>query len=60
MRLFVIAARSSFGNTERQGQLRSFLERARTELLNIVGETKTDAAAQQEGQQAGQSDVEQV
>ncbi len=59
MRLFAIAARSSMGNTERQGQLRSFLERARTELLGIIGDSKT-AATQQEGQQAEQSNVEQV
>ncbi len=48
-RLFMIAARSTMGNTERQGQLRSFLERSRTDLLALIGESKS--AAQQEGQQ---------
>ncbi len=48
--LFAIAARSSMGNTERQGQLRSFLERARTELLGIIGDTRS-TTNQQEGQQ---------
>jgi hypothetical protein len=35
-RLFVIAARAARGNTEKQGQLRAFLERSRTELSNLI------------------------
>ncbi len=35
-RLFAIAARTSFGNTEKQAQLRSFLERSRKELLDLI------------------------
>ncbi len=35
-RLFAIAARSSYGNTEKQAQLRSFLENARTELTQLI------------------------
>ena len=36
-RLFVIAARSSKGNAERQTQLRTFLERSRKELSDLIG-----------------------
>ena len=35
-RLFVIAARSARGNAEKQGQLRAFLERSRTELFKLI------------------------
>ena len=35
-RLFAIAARSSYGNTEKQAQLRSFLENARTQLTQLI------------------------
>ena len=35
-RLFGIAARASFGNTEKQAQLRGFLERSRKELLDLI------------------------
>ena len=35
-RLFVIAARSARGNTEKQQQLQAFLERTRTELTALV------------------------
>ena len=35
-RLFAIAARTSFGNTEKQAQLRNFLERSRKELLDLI------------------------
>jgi hypothetical protein len=35
-RLFVIAARTARGNGEKQGQLRAFLERSRTELSNLI------------------------
>ncbi len=35
-RLFGIAARTSFGNTEKQAQLRGFLERSRKELLDLI------------------------
>lgn len=35
-RLFAIAARTSFGNTEKQAQLRGFLERSRKELLDLI------------------------
>lgn len=38
-RLFVIAARSSQGNVERQAQLRAFLGRSRKELSDLVGGT---------------------
>ncbi len=60
MRLFAIAARSSFGNQERQGQLRSFLERARTELLGIIGNAQETPAAPKEEQQPEQPNVEQA
>ena len=35
-RLFVIAARTARGNAEKQGQLRAFLERSRTELSEFI------------------------
>jgi len=35
-RLFVIASRSAWDNPERQAQLRSFLERSRKELSDII------------------------
>jgi hypothetical protein len=35
-RLFVIASRSAWDNPERQTQLRSFLERSRKELSDII------------------------
>jgi hypothetical protein len=35
-RLFQIAARSSRGNSERQAQLRSFLEKSRKELSDLI------------------------
>ncbi len=35
-RLFAIAARTSFGNSEKQAQLRGFLERSRKELLDLI------------------------
>ena len=35
-RLFVMAARSAYGNTEKQAQLRAILERSRTELSEFV------------------------
>src|SRR5213592_1024074 len=35
-RLFVIAARAAHGNAEKQGQLRTFLERSRTELSEFI------------------------
>jgi len=35
-RLFVIAARAAHGNTEKQGQLRAFLERSRKELSEFI------------------------
>lgn len=35
-RLFVIAARTSQGNAERQAQLRAFLERSRKELSDLI------------------------
>ncbi len=35
-RLFAIAARTSFDNTEKQAQLRGFLERSRKELLDLI------------------------
>jgi hypothetical protein len=35
-RLFVIASRSAADNPERQAQLRSFLERSRKELSDII------------------------
>ena len=35
-RLFAIAARTSFGNTEKQAQLRGFLEHSRKELLDLI------------------------
>jgi hypothetical protein len=35
-RLFAIAARSSYGNTEKQAQLRNFLENARTQLTQLI------------------------
>lgn len=44
-RLFAIAARSSYGNTEKQAQLRSFLENARTELTTLITNTPQNAEA---------------
>jgi hypothetical protein len=35
-RLFVMAARAAHGNAEKQGQLRAFLERSRTELSEFI------------------------
>ena len=35
-RLFVLAARSAYGNAEKQRQLQAFLERSRTELSEFV------------------------
>ena len=35
-RLFAIAARSGYGNAEKQAQLRGFLERSRKELLDLI------------------------
>ncbi len=35
-RLFAITARTSYGNTEKQAQLREFLERSRKELLDLI------------------------
>src|SRR6266487_4108275 len=35
-RLFVMAARAAHGNAEKQGQLRAFLERFRTELSEFI------------------------
>ncbi len=35
-RLFVIAARTARGNAEKQGRLRAFLERSRTELSEFI------------------------
>jgi hypothetical protein len=35
-RLFAIAARSAHGDAEKQGQLRAFLERSRTELSQFI------------------------
>jgi hypothetical protein len=35
-KLFVIAARSSHGDAEKQGQLRSFLDRSRKELSDFI------------------------
>jgi hypothetical protein len=34
--LFMIAARASHGNVEKQGQLRSFLDRSRKELSDFI------------------------
>jgi len=44
-RLFAIAARSSYGNTEKQAQLRSFLENARTELTTLITNTPQNTEA---------------
>src|SRR5579859_5590877 len=35
-RLFVIAARTSHGDVEKQGQLRAFLDRSRKELSDFI------------------------
>jgi len=35
-RLFAIAARTGYGNTEKQAQLRGFLEHSRKELLDLI------------------------
>ena len=35
-RLFVLAARSAYGNAEKQAKLQAFLERSRTELSELV------------------------
>jgi len=35
-RLFMIAARTTSGNAEKQGQLREFLERSRKELSELI------------------------
>ena len=35
-RLFVIAARATHGDAEKQGQLRAFLERSRKELSELI------------------------
>ena len=48
-RLFAIAARSSYGNTEKQAQLRGFLERSRKELLDLISaNTQSDQAPKTE------------
>jgi hypothetical protein len=40
-RLFQIAARSSRGNSERQAQLRTFLEKSRKELSDMIYSTSS-------------------
>ncbi|GAC1366523.1 MAG: hypothetical protein NVSMB44_30420 [Ktedonobacteraceae bacterium] len=47
-RLFGIAARNAFGNTEKQAQLRDFLESTRKQLLDIIG--KSESTGQSEAQ----------
>ncbi len=56
-RLFVIAARTSRGDAEKQGQLRSFLDRSRKELSDFIYGTgqqtqKTNAENKPEVEQA--------
>ncbi|GAC1364330.1 MAG: hypothetical protein PVS3B1_23250 [Ktedonobacteraceae bacterium] len=58
VRLFFIAARKAMGSAEGQSQLKSFLEGTRERLQALVGEPK--AAAQSEGQQPEQPNVEQA
>ena len=48
-RLFAIAARSSYGNTEKQAQLRSFLENARTELTTLITSNSQNTKAAPSG-----------
>ena len=48
-RLFAIAARTSHGNTEKQAQLRGFLERSRKELLDLISaNTQSNSASSTE------------
>ena len=44
-RLFAITARTSYGNTEKQAQLRHFLENARTELTTLITNTQENTEA---------------
>ena len=53
-RLFVIAARAARGNAEKQGQLRAFLERSRTELSEFIN------GSSQHPQQANTENAPQV
>jgi hypothetical protein len=57
-RLFVIAARSARGNARKQGQLRAFLERSRTELSNLISDESSQRPQQTSAENATQ--VEQV
>ena len=56
-RLFMIAARSSQGNIERQAQLRAFLERSRKELSDLVGGSSQQA---QDTKTENKNEVEQA
>ena len=56
-RLFVIAARASHGDAEKQGQLRAFLDRSRKELSDFIygtsqGSQKTNTENASEVEQA--------
>jgi len=42
-RLFMIAARKSFGDAEKQSQLRAFLDRSRQELSDFIYGTTQDS-----------------
>jgi hypothetical protein len=42
-RLFVIAARKSLGDVEKQSQLRAFLDRSRQELSDFIYGTSQNA-----------------
>lgn len=45
-RLFAIASRSTIENTEKQAQLRAFLERSRKELSDIIYGTTQSASSE--------------
>jgi DNA-binding PadR family transcriptional regulator len=59
MRLFAIAARSSFSNPEQFARLRSIIERTRSELSELIYSTGSETQTQT-GEQSGTPDVEQA